>query len=107
MANKSADIHITPNGQYLYASNRGPNTIAAFEIDQKKGTLISRGSFLSGGAWPRAFGIDPTGNFLIVANKDTHNLSVFKIDYMDGSLEQVDHMRVTAPQCVKFILAKS
>ena len=106
VANKSADIHITPNGQYLYASNRGPNTIAAFEIDQRKGTLISRGSFLCGGAWPRAFGIDPTGNFLIVANKDTHNLSVFKIDYMDGSLDQVDHMRVTAPQCVKFAAVK-
>ena len=106
VANKSADIHITPNGQYLYASNRGPNTIAAFEIDQKKGNLVRRGNFLCGGSWPRAFGIDPTGNFLIVANKETHNLSVFKINYMDGSLEQVDHMRVTAPQCVKFATAK-
>ena len=104
--NKSADIHITPNGQYLYASNRGPNTIAAFEIDRRKGTLIARGHFPCGGSWPRAFGIDPSGNYLIVANKETHNLAVFKINYLDGSLEQVDVAEVPAPQCVKFVVAK-
>ncbi len=100
--NKSADIHITPNGQFLYASNRGPNTIAAFEIDQKKGFLTSRGDFSCGGAWPRAFGIDPSGNFLVVANKESNNLSVFRINYETGLAEKVHEVTVSAPQCVKF-----
>ena len=101
--NKSADIHITPNGQYLYASNRGPNTIAAFEINQKKGTLISRGSFSCGGDWPRAFGIDPSGRYLIVANKNSDNLVVFEIDYLTGALKEKMQVEVSAPQCVKFL----
>jgi len=99
---KSADIHITPNGQYLFASNRGPNTIAIFKIDED-GVLESRGWFESGGKTPRAFGIDPTGKYLIAANKESNNLIVFEIDYETGSAKMVDQASVNAPQGVKFL----
>ncbi len=101
--NKSADIHITPNGRYLYASNRGPNTIAAFSIQQRNGKLTKAGHFYCGGSWPRAFGIDPSGRYMIVANKETNNLAVFALREDTGLAYQVDHVRVPAPQCVKFL----
>ncbi len=102
MYSKSADIHITPDGQYLYASNRGPNTIAIFAIDGQSGKLTPRGWFGSGGKVPRGFGIEPQGKFIVVANKESDNLSVFEIDYSDGSVTLVDQAEVTAPQAVKF-----
>lgn len=101
--NKSADIHITPNGQYLYASNRGPNTIATFEIDQNSGLLTLKGIQDCGGEWPRAFAVDPSGQFIFVANKRSHQVSIMEIDYSTGLFNKVLEMPTPLePQAIRF-----
>lgn len=103
--NKSADIHITPDGQYLYASNRGPNSIAIFRIDSE-GVLTFLGTQSCGGDWPRAFAIDPSGKFILVANKYSNQISILKIDYSTGSFEKVSEVETPfAPQGIRFITA--
>lgn len=102
--NKAADIHITPDGQYLYASNRGHNSLAVLKIDGETG----KAEFLfhedCGGVWPRAFAIDPTGKFVLVANKRSGNIVSFKIDYSTGRLIKSGEIETFPnPQCIKFI----
>lgn len=102
--NKSADIHITPNGQYLYASNRGPNTLAIFSIDQETGALTFIDSQSCGGDWPRAFAIDPSGQFILVANKNSNQITIHKIDYNTGLLENIAEVKTSlGPQCIRFL----
>lgn len=105
--NKSADIHLTPDGRYLYASNRGPNTIAVFEVDPVKGTLTRNGHFSCGGDWPRAFEVDPTGKFILSANRRTNNIAIFEIDQANGLAHQVgDVPDLGGPICLKFLLKR-
>lgn len=82
----SADIHISPDGRFLYASNRGnENNIAIFSISQK-GTLSLVGYEPVQGEHPRNFLIDPTGKFLVVANQISGNVVVFKRNAQTGLL---------------------
>ena len=105
--NKSADIHLTPDGKYLYASNRGPNSIALFEVNPNNGRLTGKGTFSSGGEWPRAFEVDPTGKFLLVANKNTNDIAVFRIDPTSGKPQLLHRLNgLGAPQCIKFLAKK-
>ena len=82
-----ADIHVSPDGNYLYGSNRGHNSIVIFKIDQISGklTLVDHQSVK--GEWPRNFMIDPTGKFLLVANQHSNNIVVFKIDQENWFIE--------------------
>jgi len=81
----SADIHISPDGKFLYASNRGDaNDIAIFAIDGATGKLTWKGAVSSGGKTPRNFMIDPTGRWLLAANQDTSNVVIFRIDPSTG-----------------------
>ncbi len=85
-AKGSADIHVSPDGKFLYATNRGDaNTITTFSIGDK-GTLKWRGYQSSGGVHPRNFMIDPTGSWLLVANRDTDNIVLFKRNKQTGTL---------------------
>jgi len=85
-AKGSADIHISPDGKYLYATNRGDaNTITTFSIGVD-GTLRWRDYQSTGGMHPRNFMIDPTGNWLLVANRDTDNIVIFKRNKQTGKL---------------------
>ncbi len=101
----SADIHVSPDGKFLYASNRGSsNTIAIFEIDQNTGRLISRGFQPTLGDAPRNFVIDPSGNYLLVANQLSNNVVVFKINKSTGLLSETGIMiSVPSPVCLKFL----
>lgn len=102
--NKSADIHITPNGQYLYASNRGHNSLAVFKVDQSSGAMSLVGIQSCGGDWPRAFAIDPSGEFILVANKRSDQVSVMKIDYATGLFNKVGEIATPlAPQGIRFV----
>ncbi|MBV6647110.1 MAG: lactonase family protein [Cyclobacteriaceae bacterium] len=102
--NKSADIRITPNGQYLYASNRGHNSLAVCEVDATSGQLKFLGTKSCGGDWPRAFAIDPTGRYILVANKRSNTISVFEIDYDTGFFTEISTIpTVAAPQCIRFV----
>ncbi len=85
-ANSSAEIAVHPNGKFLYASNRGNDSIAILRIDAVKGTLASAGWAPTGGKTPRNFAIDPSGKFLLAANQDSGNIVVFRIDPETGRL---------------------
>jgi len=88
----SADIHISPDGRFLYASNRGnmENSISIFAIEQEKGTLSIVGHQSTYGNHPRSFVIDPSGNFLLVANQNTGQIVVFKRDIQTGFLNKTN-----------------
>ena len=81
--NSCADIHLGKDGQYLYGSNRGENTIVVFRIGTD-GRLALAGRTPSGGSWPRNFVIDPSGKYILVGNQKSGNISLFKIDEKSG-----------------------
>ena len=101
--NTSADIHVSPDGRFLYCSNRGHDSIAIFTIDPRHGALTSVGHEFTRGMTPRNFAIDPTGRFLLVANQKSDNVVVFRIDERRGRLSPTGHIAgVPAPVCLKF-----
>ncbi|MBX3253136.1 MAG: lactonase family protein [Chitinophagaceae bacterium] len=101
----SADIHVSEDGRFLYASNRGGfNTIAIFSIDQQNGKLTLTGHQPSGGQIPRNFTVSPGGNFLLAANQDSDNIAIFKINKKTGALTDTGkRMEVGKPVCLKWI----
>ncbi len=104
----SADIHVSPDGKFLYASNRGEaNSIAIFSVHQKNGKLTLVGHQSTLGKTPRNFNFDPTGNFLLVANQNSDKIVVFKIDKATGLLTDSQHnIEVGKPVCLKWIGGK-
>jgi 6-phosphogluconolactonase len=83
----SADIHVSPDGGFLYASNRGSsNTIAIYKIHDENGTLSTIGFQSTMGVHPRNFMMDPVGRYLLVANRDSNNIVIFKRDMQKGTL---------------------
>lgn len=99
----SADIHITPDGKYLYATNRGDiNNIVCFAIDPQTGRLSLQGHAPSGGRTPRNFCLDPSGRYLLVANQDSNNIVIFSIQN-NGTLKVVHTFNVPMPVCLKFL----
>lgn len=81
----AAEVRISPDGKFLYVSNRGDaNEIVIFKINNKNGTLSKAGKASSGGKTPRNFIIDPTGNFLLVAHQNSDSIVVFKRDKTTG-----------------------
>jgi 6-phosphogluconolactonase (cycloisomerase 2 family) len=98
----SADIHISPDGMFLYASNRGENTIAIFSIHQKNGKLKLVGHQSTFGDHPRNFTIDPTGKFILVANMLTNNIIVLKRDVKTGLLTKTgNEIKIPRPSCLQ------
>jgi 6-phosphogluconolactonase len=100
---KAADIHISPDGKFLYASNRGEaNTISIFKI-LKNGKLASKGQTSCLGKEPRNFAIDPTGNFLLVANQYSNDIVVFKRNKKTGMLAATGKkIELCSPVCLVF-----
>lgn len=99
----AADIHFSPDGKFLYASNRGEaNTISIFKV-LKNGKLESKGQTSSLGKGPRNFVIDPTGNFLLVGHQYTNEIVIFKINKTTGSLTDTGkRIALCAPVCLVF-----
>jgi 6-phosphogluconolactonase len=83
--NTGADVHLTPDGRFLYASNRGHESIAAFSVDSITGTLTSHGQFATEKT-PRAFAIDPTGNFLYSGGQGSGRIAAYRINRQNGQL---------------------
>lgn len=98
-----ADIRLSPDGKYLYGSNRGENTIVIFGVDKITGTLGLVGREAVRGDWPRNFNIDPSGNFLVVANQRSNNIVVFKRDTENGTLSFVQEKELPSPVCLEFM----
>jgi len=81
----AADIHLTPNGRFLYASERTSSTLAGFRVNTRDGKLTSIGSYPT--AWqPRGFNIDPTGRYLLAVGQLSNNMIAYSIDEASGRL---------------------
>jgi 6-phosphogluconolactonase len=102
--NTAAEIEIHPSGKFLFASNRGDDSIAAFAIDSATGKLTHVENDPIGGKTPRNFAIDPTGSWLLAANQDSDSVVVFRIDQKTGHLTPTGVVfQVPSPTCLKFV----
>lgn len=102
--NDDAEVHIAPSGKFLYASNRGHDSIAIFAIDPVKGTLTKIDDVSTQGKIPRSFEIDPTGRYLFAENQKSDSIVVFRIDEKTGRLSSTGQkLDVGSPVCVKFL----
>lgn len=101
----SADIHVSPDGKFLYCSNRGEsNTIGILSIDQSTGELAWVDDQSTLGKTPRNFSIDPSGNFLLVANQNSDDIVIFKRDKETGLLTDTGkRIKVSKPVCLKWM----
>jgi 6-phosphogluconolactonase len=105
-ANTCADIHISPNGKFLYGSNRGHDSLVVYKIDEKTGSLSYVEHASTGGKTPRNFTIAPNGKFLLAANQNSDSIKVFKINEKSGKLTAtVNSATVSTPVCLKLIPA--
>ncbi len=99
----AADLHLTPDGRFLYASERTSSTLAAFRVDGGSGNLVPIGHYPAE-TQPRGFNIDPDGRFLVVAGEESNGVSVYAIDGQTGVLRQGSHLDVgLAPTWVEII----
>ncbi|WP_414476098.1 lactonase family protein [Microvirga sp. M2] len=99
----AADIHITPDGRFLYVSERTSSTLAAFRVDPENGTLTSIGSYPTA-EQPRAFGIDPSGRYLLAVGQLSNSLESYSIDQANGTLTRLkDYPMGKNPNWVSFI----
>jgi 6-phosphogluconolactonase len=100
--NSCADIHISSDGKFVYASNRGHNSIVIFSVDEQNGSLSLVGHESTRGDGPRNFTLSPDENFLLVANQRTDNIISFRRDVEKGTLEFVDEIEAPTPVCLLF-----
>ena len=102
--NTSADIHISPDGKYVYGSNRGDDSIAVLEVDNVSGNLNFKTAISAGGHTPRNFALTPDGRFLFVANQDSNNIVVFERNPITGWIHQTGvETSIPSPVCIKFL----
>ena len=99
--NYTADIHISKDGRFLYASNRGHNSIAIFAIEND-GNLVLKGHESTRGEWPRNFALSPDDAYLLVANQHSDNIVSFKVEPDTGRLEFVSEIHAHTPVCILF-----
>ena len=101
-------IHITKDGKFVYASNRGHDSIAVFSVNEYSGELSLVEHVSTEGEWPRDFEIDPSEQFLVASNQETGTLTLFERDRTTGRLTLLES-GVPAPEavCVKFYINKA
>ena len=100
--NKTADVHITPDGRLLYGSNRGHDSLAVYHVDVTTGALVPTGQTSCGGVVPRGFAIDPSGQWLLCAGQNSDNIVTFRINTTTGELSPASEVTVPTPVCIKF-----
>ncbi|WP_432719588.1 lactonase family protein [Jeongeupia wiesaeckerbachi] len=98
--NTGAELQLSPDGAFLYASNRGHDSIATFRVVD--GLLEAAGHTPSGGQMPRNFALSPCGGWLLVANQASGNLALFARDTAGGLMPAVLDIQLDRPVCVKF-----
>lgn len=99
--NSTAEIEISPDGRYLYGSNRGHNSLAIFAIDSSSGKLTYLANQSTLGKTPRNFALTPNGSFLLAANQDSDSVTVFRRDQASGRLTATGHrLGIPQPVCV-------
>lgn len=101
--NTCAHIQLSPDGRFLYVSNRGHDSIAAFAVSSE-GALKQVEAEPALGGHPRFFTISPDGNYMLVANRDSDSVVVFRIDQENGKLEPTGgRAEVYSPVCLQFV----
>ena len=100
--NTTADIHISSDGKFVYASNRGHNSIAVLQVNEDDGSLKLLANESTRGETPRNFALSPDDNYLIVANQKTNNLVSFNRNSETGLLEFVSETKAPTPVCILF-----
>jgi 6-phosphogluconolactonase len=102
--NLGAEICVAPSGRYVYASNRGHDSIAMYAVDAETGELSLLGHQPSQGVGPRYFTIDPSGTFLLVANQDSDTVVTFRVDPGSGALTATGQVtQVPTPVCLQLL----
>ncbi|MEO8764602.1 MAG: lactonase family protein [Ginsengibacter sp.] len=103
----SAEIFTSPDGKFLYASNRGDESnITVFSINSNTGKLALKGYQSTLGKEPRSFVIDPTGNYLLAGNQESDNISIFKINKQTGLLQETqEKVKIPKPVSLQMIPA--
>lgn len=100
--NDAAEITVSPNGKFLFASNRGPDSISVFAISPSDGSLAHVGDYPTEKE-PRHFAIDPSGGFLLAENQNSNSVTIFRIDPGTGILTKVSQTdKVPSPVCLAF-----
>lgn len=101
--NSCADVHVSPNGKFLYGSNRGHDSIVVFAIEGRSGRLTYVENVSTNGKTPRNFTLDPAGRFLLAANQKSDSVVTFRIDPRTGRLTPTGHIaEIPTPVCLKF-----
>lgn len=101
--NQGSAIHISADGRFVYAGNRGHNSIAVFHVEET-GELSFLEHTSTEGDWPRDFEIDPSGKFIVASNQESSNLTLFERDENTGKLTLLQSdIKVPHPVCVKFL----
>jgi 6-phosphogluconolactonase len=95
-----ADLHLSRNGNKIYGSNRGHNSIVTLRVGAD-GKLSEPSHRSCGGIWPRNFAVSPSGKFFLVANQRSNEISVVREG--DDSNETVSTLTLNAPSCVRFL----
>lgn len=102
--NTCADIHAHASGRFVYASNRGHDSIAVYAVEEEGGTLTPVQHQSTLGSSPRNFSIDPTGRFLLAANQRSDSIVVMRISQDDGTLTPAsDTVSIPSPVCIRFL----
>lgn len=102
--NSAADIHVSPDGNYLYASNRGNESLVIFSINKKSGKLTLVGHESTNGKHPRNFYVDKKGDFVFVANMNTDNVVLYKRDTASGKLTPTgEELSIPAPVSIQLL----
>lgn len=101
--NSCGHLALSRDGKFLYATNRGNNSIAIFSVAPDTGRLTMVGLEPTGGETPRHFAMDPTENYLLVGNQDSNLLVVFRRDPRTGLLDRVSELAIPAPTHVLFL----
>ncbi|MBW3495158.1 lactonase family protein [Bacillus mycoides] len=100
-------IYISSDGKFVYAANRGHNSIAVFRVNEHNGELTFIETVSTEGDWPRDFSLDPTERFLIAANEKSNTLTLFSRNELTGKLVLLqDGISAPEPVCVKFLHVK-
>ncbi len=99
-----ADIHVSPDGNFVYGTNRGHDSLVIYSIDGETGQLTCVGHESTQGEFPRNFAIDPAGEFLLAANQNTDTIVIYRIDRQTGLLSPTGQViEVRKPVCVKIV----
>jgi 6-phosphogluconolactonase len=97
----TAEVAVSPDGRFVYGSNRGDDSLAVFRVDAATGRLTAAGRVGVGGKTPRHFTIDPTGRFILAAHQDSGTIAVLRLDSKTGMPALVGSpVKVDKPVCL-------